>query len=138
HAVDARDGRCTGVSELLVLAAFALASWASQLAIGRRKVQSCLAPVAAIHLVLLFAVLSAFPAGESAQLGAALLFWSGAGVNWFVVRSHLESSILLAMLLEISGRAISREDLIEVAQKAQPFDRRLHELRDAGLLREGD
>ena len=126
------------MSNLLVLAAFALAAWTSQLAMGGRKVQNCLAPVAAIHLALLFAVLTAFPVGNSGELGGALLFWNGAGLNWFVVRSHLESSILLAMLLEISDRAISREGLIEIAHTVHPFDRRLQELRAAGLLRDGD
>ena len=123
------------MSALPVLAAFALASWMSQLAIGRREVQGCLAPGAAIHLALLFAALAAFPLGDR-ELGGALLFWNGAGLNWFVARSHLESSILLALLLEISDRRISREGLIEVARTVHPIDRRLQGLRDAGLVRD--
>jgi hypothetical protein len=124
------------VSELLALAGFALASGMSQLAIGRRKVQSRLVLVAAIHLAVLFAILAAVPREDSAQIGGVLIFWSGAGLSWFVVRSHLESSILLAMLLEIGDRSVTREGLIEVARKTHSFDRRLQELRGAGLLRD--
>jgi hypothetical protein len=113
---------------------FCATAISSGLLLGSRKVQSALGRVAIVQasgLAVVVAILS-----PSHRMGAApiLIFWSGALLAWFGVRSHLESSILLRMLHMLRRAPMTKGDLTSQYESYYGQEERLEELRLAGLL----
>ena len=121
------------MTPLLVWAAFGLATLVGQIWIGRTKVQTRVRALVVIHACALLLVLAAVSVWNRGELAATLVFWAGAGLCWFVGRSHLESSILLAMLAELEAGPVAREELLGRG-RTDPLDARIQGLRDAGLV----
>jgi hypothetical protein len=124
------------VTLLFFAGAFALATFWSQRLLGHAKVQTRAEAVAVLQLAV---ALPAVAAGDawlaSGWLGPAL-FWLGAGLAWFVVRSHIESSILLAMLEDVAAGRSDRDELAK-RHAALGFAERMRGLHDAGLIQDG-
>jgi hypothetical protein len=82
----------------LTLGALLLVMTASELALRGTKLQTGLGRILVVWTLVYLAV--AYPLwrfGE-VRLVALTVFWGGAFLSWFGVRSHIESSILLRML----------------------------------------
>lgn len=123
-----------GIALLLLLAAMAI----SEAALGGRKLQTGLAAVVRVWAIagaMLLAHL-AFARGSGVVVGA--LFWSGAFLAWFGVRSHIESSILLRMIYLLRGRDLAGEELVADYERQYGPEQRVEELRRAGLAEETD
>jgi hypothetical protein len=123
------------MSSLLVLVAgFGFTAMAGDLAVRGRKLQSALGRIALVQVIGLGVVMAVI--SRLGGLGALpiLVFWSGAFLSWFGVRSHLESSILLRMVhMLYRGPMTGREVMTEYASKFGRSER-LQELVGAGLL----
>jgi hypothetical protein len=119
------------MSTLAIVVGFGVATLLSQWLLQGRKVQTRAAQVAAIHLGIAAPVLVATRLGLHAGLAAPILFWIGAGLTWFVVRSHLESSILLALLEDLDAG-------LRRFHERHGLHARIGELAAAGLIREVD
>lgn len=117
--------------------AFAAATAAGQALLRGDKVQARLGRVAAIHLLIALPLMVALARWGETSPWALLLFWSGAGLTWFVVRSHLESSILLAMLDEVARGTSDRDELRRRLPARHGAGARIRELETAGLIDNG-
>lgn len=120
------------------LLAFAAATATSQALLRGEKVQLGLRRVAAVHLLFAATAVGALANWGGANPAVLLLFWTGAGLSWFVVRSHLESSILLAMLDHVARGIADREELPGRLGERHGFEARMRELELAGLVSAGD
>ena len=61
------------------------------------------------------------------------IFWSGAFLSWFGVRSHIESSILLRMAFLLRRNPMRQHDLIAAYLALQGEEARIEELLRGGL-----
>lgn len=118
------------MSGLLIVAAALLASAvASELALGGTKLQTGLGRVLMAWTGIYLAAL--YPLWEYGGVGPIpfTIFWGGAFLSWFGVRSHIESSILLRMLylLRTKPELSERELLAEYTSHYGP-DMRFEEL----------
>jgi hypothetical protein len=117
----------------IVAASLLVAMIGSELALRGTKLQTGLARVlvvwAAVYLVAIYLLIRA---GETGPI-ALTIFWGGAFLSWFGVRSHIESSILLRMLYLLRGRSHSEASL--VAEYASHYGEamRLEELLRGGM-----
>ncbi|GIW39432.1 MAG: hypothetical protein KatS3mg076_0009 [Candidatus Binatia bacterium] len=118
---------------LPVLVGLALASVGSEFALRGRKVQTALGSAllvwAATGGVLLFWFFTR-PSGW----GSFSVFWSGAFLAWFGVRSHVESSILLRMVYLLGRGPKNAEELLEEYERFYGSQQRVEELVRSGLL----
>lgn len=121
---------------IVVAGAFGAATLLSQALLGRSKVQIRVGTLAAVHLAIAVPVLALLRAWLQAGLAAPMLFWAGAGLSWFVVRSHLENSILLAMLDDLEEGGVDPAELLRLYRDRHGFAARLEELKAAGLVGE--
>lgn len=119
---------------LAVLGAFALATLVSQAWLRGRKVQSALAGVAAIHVGVLALAVAVLGVPHGAGFAAGAAFWAGAALAWFIVRSHLESSILFALVETIASGCADRREVLARFDAHGGLRVRLDELRAAGLI----
>lgn len=96
----------------MVAGALLLVMIASELALRGTKLQTGLGRVLVVWAMLyLFAVYPLFHYGDIGPLPFTM-FWAGAFLSWFGVRSHIESSILLRMLVLLRERPLSRAELL--------------------------
>jgi hypothetical protein len=123
---------------IAVIAAFAAATWISQRWLRGGKVQAGAAAVAAIHAGCALPVLVALVLRPGADLAGAIFFWIGGGLAWFVVRSHLESSILVSLVDEIAGGCSERGELLRRFHAREGLHVRLDGLARAGLTEARD
>ena len=114
-----------------------LVVWIAEFCLKEKRVQSCLPQVfpvfvlaAVINLVVGYFTGYNFPV----LLG---LLWAGVFLCWFGIRSHLESSILLHMLVLLREKPVSRQALIDAYLQSYGPAERLDELKHAGLLKPG-
>ena len=121
-----------------VVLAFAAATAVSQALLRGDKVQSGLGRVATVHLLFAVPLLGALVHWGGTSPVALLLFWTGSGLAWFVVRVHLESSILLAMLDEVARGISDRNELLSRFQTRHGLEARMQELEEAGLVGDAD
>lgn len=68
------------------------------------------------------------------SLVVAVVFWAGVFAAWFVVRSHLESSIFLRMLRLLRGRDLPADELLREYELIYGWEARVKELLQAGLI----
>jgi hypothetical protein len=119
---------------ILVTGAFTLATALTQRMLQGRKVQSRIGMISFVHLGIALPLLLGLRLWLDADLVGPVLFWAGAGLAWFVVRSHLENSILLAMLEYVAQGFGDRDDLLHYYNARHGFLVRLKELNATGLI----
>lgn len=121
--------RALGVLALALLAALVASEWA----LNGTKLQTGLARVlrvwAAIYLPAVYLL---YVLGGVGVLSFTM-FWAGAFLSWFGVRSHLESSILLRMLVLLRRGPLREVDLIAEYLALYGEARRREELLRGGL-----
>ena len=71
------------------------------------KLQSAVPRIGIIHVVGFATTAMILLAGGLMRVVPTLVFWSGATLAWFGLRSHLESSILLRMVYMIDHGPLS-------------------------------
>jgi len=123
------------VSPLLLVTGFVLAAALGQRRLRGAKVYTRAGSVAAIHAAIAAPLLIALKVWQGVDPLGPMLLWSGAGLCWFVVRSHLESSILVSMLEEVAGGCAERGELLRRFHAREGLAARLKELAAAGLVR---
>jgi hypothetical protein len=125
---------------IVLLAAVSLAAILSEFALSSRgsRLQSSLGPV--VLVFVLFALLTAAWLILSRQISIipTVIFWYGAFLTWFGIRSHIESSILLRMLYILRQRPLDSTELLEEYRRHYNPGERLNELYRAGLLVPGN
>ena len=114
--------------------AFLLATLLSQAWLRGRKVQSALGGVVAIHLGVAALAAAILGVPHGAGFAALAAFWSGGALAWFVVRSHLESSILLTLVETIASGCTDRSEVLARFDAIGGLRMRIEELRAAGLI----
>ncbi len=122
----------TAVAAAALLAAAGL----SELVLRGMKLQTGL-----VRIVAAWALPYAAAAGWSVRHDASVIvltiFWIGAFLAWFGIRSHLESSIALRMIYRLRERPMREGELIDAYLSTQSESMRLAELRRAGLIAAG-
>jgi hypothetical protein len=126
------------MTELVVVAVSVLVAMAgSELVLRGAKLQTGLTRVLALWAVVyLIAIVWFVRAGDAAVL-AFTTFWGGVFLLWFGVRSHLESSILLRMLVLLRNRSMSDGRLLDEYAALYGEPMRVAELSRAGMIRDG-
>ena len=99
------------------------------------KLQSVLRRLGVIHLVGLAITAAILLAGGQMRPVPMFVFWSGAALAWFGLRSHLESSILLRMVYMLLDGTLSTGELVSRYHLHGGQRERLAELVRAGWLR---
>lgn len=127
----------TGI--LLVLAALLVVMVLSELVLGQTKLQTGLSRIlVAWTLVYLAAIYFVVQYGNVGIL-AFTIFWGGAFLSWFGVRSHIESSILLRMLHLLRQGPRDEAALVSAYMAIGGENVRLEELLKGGMAtREGE
>jgi hypothetical protein len=113
---------------------FVAAMFLSEIALKGTKLQTGLAKVLAIHFVIAGFLIIYFALNHSLEWLAVLIFWAGAFLTWFGVRSHVESSILLRMLFLLRKGPLVQSRLIEDYESHYGQTQRVEELFRGGLL----
>jgi hypothetical protein len=123
------------VTPLLIAAAGAIVpAIGSEFVLGRTKLQTGLARAVALWGVcFLVAAVWLMTRVDSAPIALAV-FWGGAFLVWFGVKSHIESSILLRMVFLLRQQPMSDEALIDRYLTLYGEPARLEELRRGGLV----
>jgi len=98
-----------------------------------RKVQTGLWRAAWVYAVMGALLLLWMGPG---RVGVAVLvvYWAGAFLTWFCVRSHIESSILLRLLYLLRAGPLPALELLERYEQLYGHGQRLGELVRAGLV----
>ncbi len=119
-----------------VLAALLIALIGSELALRGTKLQTGLGRVLIVWAAVYLGTLIALLIGGGASAFSFTLFWGGAFLSWFGVRSHIESSILLRMLYVLRAGPMEQSALVSryLAQYGQRA--RIDELLRGGLATE--
>lgn len=127
----------TGI--ILVLAALFAVMVLSELVLGKTKLQTGLSRIlGAWTLVYLAAIYFVVYYGNVGVLGFTI-FWGGAFLSWFGVRSHIESSILLRMLHLLRRGSRDEAGIVSAYMAIGGEQVRLEELLKGGMAtREGD
>lgn len=121
----------------VVGAAFAAAILGSDLALAGAKVQTRLARVILVYAAVGALLLLYLRWTHVAGTVAFSIYWGGAFLSWFGIRSHIESSILLRMLFLLKNGALSRAELLAAYERHYGAPQRVDELLRAGLLQPG-
>lgn len=121
-------------STLILFSGFMLAVLSSELVLKGTKLQTALLKVLGIHLFWLIAISICLNRFLQFSFVVVFLFWMGAFLSWFGVRSHLESSILLRMLFFVRKEPMTEQDLVLKYENHHSEASRLEELFRANLL----
>ena len=123
----------------IVAVALFVAAVASELVLRGTKLQTGLGRVLVAWAVTYLAALYPLWAyGDTTPLPFTI-FWGGAFLSWFGVRSHVESSILLRMLYLLRDRPLSESELLaEYTAQYGPEMRFEELLRGKMATRNGD
>jgi len=113
---------------------FVTAMFLSEIALQGTKLQTGLARVLLIHFAVAGFVVVYLVLNHRLEWLAVLIFWAGAFLTWFGVRSHMESSILLRMLFLLRKGPLFQSRLIEDYETHYGQAQRLDELFRGGLL----
>jgi hypothetical protein len=124
------------VTLALLVAAFGVSAVLCRPVLRGNRLQARVGAVAALHFVVAAPVLAALVVWTDTSLIGCVLFWVGAGLAWFVVCSHLESSVVLAMLEDLESGPVDRNQLLRLYDARYGFDARVRELERARLIRD--
>jgi hypothetical protein len=122
------------LSVLLIIGGFIAALFTSEFVLKGTKLQTGLAKVILVHAFLVALVLVYLVISRKYIFAALLIFWAGAFLTWFGVRSHMESSILLRMLYLLRRGPLPEQRLLQEYESHYGQSQRLEELLRGGLL----
>ena len=106
----------------------------SELALARAKLQTAIPRVLVVWVGAYAAAATWLVHRHDAGLAALTIFWAGAFLVWFGVRSHIESSILLRMLFLLRQRPMTDRGLLDQYIARCGESARVSELRRGGLV----
>jgi hypothetical protein len=121
---------------LIVAAALLLAVIGSELALSGTKLQTGLGRVLVVWAAVYLCALVALLISGSLSPFSFTLFWGGAFLSWFGVRSHIESSILLRMLYLLRREPMQQSVLVTKYLALYGQRARIEELVRGGLAEE--
>ena len=119
---------------LAVLAALIVAFAGSEIVLRGMKLQTGLTRVVILWTILYAGLLAYLETRASTGFIAFTLFWSGAFLSWFGVRSHIESSILMRMLHLLRSRPMTAGELLKDYESHYGESMRLEELVRGNLI----
>jgi hypothetical protein len=119
---------------VIVFGAFVASAVASERLITR-KLQSAFGRVLVVYAVG-FAL--AIGLGRGVDRAAVFVFWTGMVAAWFGVRSHLESSILLQILMALRDGPCARGELLRRCMQYGPVARGEELVRGGFLVEAAD
>lgn len=123
------------MSDLTLAIVFFVASiMLCELILKGTKLQTALIPVFAVHAFCWVALLIFLNWKRQSSGIAVTIFWAGAFLSWFGIRSHIESSILLRMLYLLRQHPTTANELISRYHSHWGEELRVEELVRAGLL----
>jgi hypothetical protein len=122
----------TGIS--LAAAAVLVPIVGSELALGGTKLQTGLTRVLVVWIGGYIAAVSWLVRDADSGLVALTIFWNGAFLVWFGVRSHIESSILLRMLFLLRDCPMTDARLVDGYTSRYGESMRVSELCRGGLI----
>jgi hypothetical protein len=120
---------------LISVGGFLLAVVASEVVLRGTKIQTGLFRVLLVHAVIFF--LTAYALTVQSSYFGLLIFWIGAFLTWFGVRSHMESSILLRMVYLLSKTSMTAPVLLTEYESHYGEALRIEELFRSGLIQTG-
>jgi hypothetical protein len=118
---------------LIIAAVLVVALIGSELALRGTKLQTGLGRVllvwAGVYLV------AVYPLSHYGKIGPVevTIFWGGAFLSWFGVRSHIESSILLRMLYLLRRGPMTESGLVSEYTSQYGHAMRIEELLRGGM-----
>ena len=118
------------------LVSWLLAIIVSELALAGRKVQTGLRRALVVYVTVGAALVSLGAASGRIAPPVLVVFWCGAFLTWFCVRSHVESSILLRFLYLMRSGPMRKNELLDRYEAFYGRERRVEELLRAGLVEE--
>jgi hypothetical protein len=119
---------------VVLIAGFFLAISMSEALLRGTKLQTGMNKVLLSHGVWLGLVWLYMMQTDGFGLITILIFWAGAFLTWFGIRSHVESSILLRMLYLLRQGPMPASDLLQEYESHYSEGARLEELFRGGLL----
>jgi hypothetical protein len=121
---------------LAVLLALAVSMMGSELALRGTKLQTGLVRVVAVWAAVYAGLLVCLLIPGTAGALGCTIFWGGAFLSWFGVRSHIESSILMRMMFLLRKKPMTEEELVTDYESHYGETLRMEELRKGKLLRQ--
>ena len=128
------------MNDLLIVATALISAFLlSEIALRRTKLQTGLARVLVVFVLVYIVSLWVLLRFTQTGFIAFTIFWSGAFLSWFGVRSHIESSILMRMLFLLRHSPLSAREMVDEYESHYGESLRMEELFRGALLRkEGD
>ena len=127
------------IGVLIVGAALLAVMVASELVLGQTKLQTGLARVLAMWTAVYLAAIYFVVQYGNVGIVGFTIFWGGAFLSWFGVRSHIESSILLRMLYLLRQGPRDEAGLVNAYLAIGGENVRLEELLRGGMaVKQGD
>ncbi len=121
----------------LAVAVFIVSIVLCEFVLKGTKLQTVLIPVFAVHVFCWIALLIVLSWNRQPGAIAVTIFWAGAFLGWFGIRSHIESSILLRMLYLLRQHPTTADELVSRYHSHWGEKLRAEELIRAGLLDHG-
>jgi hypothetical protein len=119
---------------LIITAALLVVAVASEGVLGRAKLQTGLPRIIAAWAAVYIIVLYFFLGWTDVDEVAFTIFWGGAFLSWFGVRSHVESSILLRMTYLLRRGPLTDAELVANYNCQFSEEMRIEELLRGGLV----
>ena len=119
---------------ILVVTAFFACIVVCELVLKGTKLQTGLVKVFLVHLLCWIALLIFLVTNNESGIIAMTIFWAGAFLTWFGIRSHIESSVLLRMLYLLRKEPVSADQLLSTYHSHYGKELRIEELIRGGLL----
>lgn len=119
---------------ILIVAAFFACIVLCELVLRGTKLQTGLVKVFLVHALCWIALLIYMVTNNQSGIIAMTIFWAGAFLTWFGVRSHIESSVLLRMLYLLRQQPVSADELLSSYHSHYGKELRIEELVRGGLL----
>src|SRR5262245_58793398 len=119
---------------MIITAALLVVVIATELLLGSAKLQTGLLRILAAWATLYFIVAYFFLGSTSIDGVPFTIFWTGAFLSWFGIRSHVESSILLRMTYLLRQGPLTDAELIARHNAQFSEAMRIEELVRGGLL----
>lgn len=119
---------------ILVIAAFFACIVLCELVLKGTKLQTALIKVFIVHGLCWIALLVFMVTNNKSGIIAMTIFWAGAFLTWFGIRSHIESSVLLRMLYLLREQPVSADQLLSSYHSHYGKELRIEELVRGGLL----
>jgi hypothetical protein len=108
------------------------------MALRGTKLQTGLSRVLVVWMVIYVIMVVILRTCIQAGFVACTIFWAGAFLSWFGVRSHIESSILMRMMYLLRRRAMKAEELLGDYQSHYGEEMRFEELARGNMIQRGD